>query len=49
MERVVLTESIKLMELMETRKECELVYGNHGSDEADRINRLMESLNLVKQ
>ena len=24
---------------METRKECYLVYGNPGSDEADRINR----------
>ena len=24
---------------METREECHLVYGNHGSDEADRINR----------
>ena len=24
---------------METRKKCYLAYGNHGSDEADRINR----------
>ena len=30
---------MKLMELMETRMECYLVSGNHGSDEADRINQ----------
>ena len=29
---------------METRKECQLVYGNHGSDEADRINHTDEIL-----
>ena len=29
---------------METRKECYLVYGNHGIDEADRINHTDEIL-----
>ena len=31
---------------METRKECSLVHGNHGSDEADRINRTNGILEL---
>ena len=29
---------------METRKKCYLAYGNHGSDEADRINHTDEIL-----
>ena len=37
MERVVLTESMILMELM-AWKQCKNVNGNHRSDEADRIN-----------
>ena len=41
MESVVLKESMKLMELMAWKhgRNVNWFYGNHGSDEADRINR----------